>query len=539
MPISLLFVYNADSTVFAQLTDVAHKLLSPATYQCNLCKITYSAVAMKQEWKDYVESLPLKVDFKHRDEFIKEYPTLRKTELPAIFKINREDLTLLISAEELNRQTSVQELMKYLDDKLAQLDPISIRPDILPLTGTIQDYAWGGHTFLPSLIGIENTNQKPHAELWLGAHHQAPAQVEHLGSMRKLHELIGQFPREMLGPRAESNPALPYLFKILDVRQMLSIQAHPNKRQAEEGFAKENAAGLAATHRQRNYKDDNHKPEIHVALTDFWLLHGFRPIHEIVATLGSVPEFATYFASDAIRLQRHPDFLPEFYQKILNLPQEAVDSLLSPLIERIKNESPTKDSPDFWALRAAHDFMLPDCHFDKGIMSIYLLNLVRLHPGEGTFQSAGTLHAYLEGVNVELMASSDNVLRGGLTPKHVDPAELMNIVDFRTERPEILSGTQVSPFEKIFLSPVDDFALSRLDLPPHTTYSLVARHGPDTMVFLEGEAEVRSTATTLHRTKGEACFISHDVTYEILTGEKPALIFRASLPKDSNPFITG
>ena len=165
-----------------------------------------------------------------------------------------------------------------------------------------------------------------------------------------------------------------------------------------------------------------------MALTEFWMLHGFRPLEQIADTLEHTPELGSLMAGFRQRLaaaghdhQARRGLLRELYSNVMTMPQEQVDSLLNGLLSRLQAKPVTdKDSADYWALRAAENFPLPGGHRDRGIFSVYLLNLVHLQPGQGTFQPAGVLHAYLEGVNVELMANSDNVLRGGLTTKHVD-----------------------------------------------------------------------------------------------------------------------
>ncbi|MFM8717671.1 MAG: mannose-6-phosphate isomerase, class I, partial [Spartobacteria bacterium] len=309
---------------------------------------------------------------------------------------------------------------------------------IFRIKGVVQHYDWGGFDFIPALLGQPHPSSEPCAELWLGAHGGGASTIESPEGCFSLPEVIHSAPREVLGGTVAErfHNSLPYLFKVLDARKMLSIQAHPTLAQAREGFEAEETAGVPLKASTRNYKDRNHKPEVHVALTDFWMLHGFRPLEEISASLQNVPEFRTLMPDFGSRLQTADSsaraaLLRELYERIMTMPQSEVDDFLNSLIARLEKESPLdNDLPDFWALRAAREFPLPDGHRDRGIFSIYLLNLVRLKPGQATYQSAGTLHAYLEGVNVELMANSDNVLRGGLTPKNVDVPELMRVVRF-------------------------------------------------------------------------------------------------------------
>ena len=163
---------------------------------------------------------------------------------------------------------------------------------IIPIEGVVQQYAWGGHRFIPELLCIENPEQKPFAELWMGTHNRGPATITNASTPQTLVSWLDQNPKA-LGSKVQQqfHGKLPFLFKVLDVRQMLSIQSHPTKEQAEIGFQKENELGIPLAARHRNFKDDNHKPEIMVALTPFWLLHGFKSEKAIAKVLEEVPEF--------------------------------------------------------------------------------------------------------------------------------------------------------------------------------------------------------------------------------------------------------
>src|ERR1700721_3173835 len=177
--------------------------------------------------------------------------------------------------------------------------------DVVILRGVVQHYDWGGHNFIPDLLGIENATRKPYAELWMGAHSKAPSIVELESGDVPLDEFIAQAPEAILGQAASArfDGRLPYLFKILDVHKMLSIQAHPTLAQAKEGFARENAEGLPIDAGNRNYKDATHKPEIGVALTDFWMLHGFRPLEQIAETLDRTAELGPLMPAFIERLK--------------------------------------------------------------------------------------------------------------------------------------------------------------------------------------------------------------------------------------------
>ncbi|HPG40568.1 MAG TPA: mannose-6-phosphate isomerase, class I [bacterium] len=401
-------------------------------------------------------------------------------------------------------------------------------PTILKLQGAIQHYAWGGKSFIPELLHRDNATAEPFAEYWLGAHPKSPAIIKANEESIGLNMLFTAAP-QLLGAAVINNfgPALPYLFKILDAREMLSIQAHPSKQQAREGFTRENARGIPLDAPNRNYKDNNHKPEVHVALTDFYMLHGFRPLAEIETMLNGIPEFAPLL----------PEFagndLKNLYRVIMTMPQRQVDDLLNPLLARLEplfaQGKLTPDAPDYWAVQASRSFPLSEGHRDRGLFSIYLLNLVHLQPGQGTFQAAGVPHAYLRGVNVELMANSDNVLRGGLTPKYIDAQELLKTLSFAAGKPEILNGDKVSATETVYKTPARDFELSKIHLTNNERWSAPALHGPDILIALEGQAIISAAQNQMEISRGVACFAPAGLDYHI-NSTTGVVLFRATVP---------
>ncbi|TWU39593.1 mannose-6-phosphate isomerase, class I [Novipirellula artificiosorum] len=409
---------------------------------------------------------------------------------------------------------------------------------LLKIRGVVQHYDWGGFDFIPHLLGQPELSAKPCAELWMGSHANGPSVVQIDDATLPLPELIARSPRQVLGERVAERFAnrLPYLFKVLDARKMLSIQAHPSLSQAAEGFEKEELAGVSITSPNRNYKDRNHKPEVHVALTDFWMLHGFRPLEEIADTLDSVPELQVLmpdFREQLVAAGDDPEaraaLLRTLYEQTMTMPQSEVDRILDPLLQRLDHVS-DKDDPNFWAARAAREFPLPDGHRDRGIFSIYLLNLVRLKPGEATYQPAGTLHAYLEGVNVELMANSDNVMRGGLTPKHVDVAELMSVLCFNDGSAEKLRGQSVSDLETTFPTPAEEFELSRIELAGHQAYHSGVRNGPEILIVMKGSLSALSGDQSLQLKAGEILLAPQTLSYTLDAGAEPTVLFKASTP---------
>lgn len=410
---------------------------------------------------------------------------------------------------------------------------------LLRLQGVAQHYEWGGYDFIPNLLRQPNPDRRPFAELWMGAHASAPSLTYLDGNWVGLDQLLAAAADAILGPDENRfGGRLPYLLKILDARQMLSIQAHPTREQAQAGFARENAAGIPLKAPERNYKDENHKPEVHVSLGGFWMLHGFRPLEEIAATLHTVPELALVMPTFTSRLSAAGNddaprkaLLRDLYGRVMTMPQEEVDALLDPILRRLEAaETPPKDTPEYWVRRAERDFPLPGGHRDRGIFSIYLLNLVNLSAGQATYQPAGMLHAYLEGANVELMANSDNVLRGGLTPKHVDVAELMKILTFESGKPEVITGGPGAAAETVFPTPADEFELSRIEVTPGQSYHSLPAHGPDVLIVMEGDAGVAAGVDRLDLRRGEIVLAPYNLPYTIRTEAAKAMLFKASVP---------
>ena len=308
---------------------------------------------------------------------------------------------------------------------------------LFALTGKIQNYSWGGRQFIPELLSEDLKSQKA-AEYWLGAHVNSPSIVTTDAGEIALNTFLDSNLNQTLGAEiAKKFGRLPFLLKVLDVNDMLSIQVHPSKLEAEKGFKFENEKGIPLTASYRNYKDDNHKPEIMVALSEFWLLHGFLVKEQLTQRLNEIPEF-----KGLVNVFENDGYLG-LYKTVMEQSQEESDKILSPLINRILPEYKAgrldKSSPDYWAAKA-FDMSEDKDVFDKGIFSIYFLNIIHAGKGDAIFQDNGIPHAYLQGQNIELMANSDNVLRAGLTPKHVDVPELLKHVVFEETKPGLMSG---------------------------------------------------------------------------------------------------
>lgn len=397
---------------------------------------------------------------------------------------------------------------------------------VFRLQGKVQHYAWGGSTYLPKLLSMTNPDNKPFAEYWMGAHENSPSLLVADESIA-LDKYIQQQPEETLGSYTMRKfGRLPYLLKILDVKDMLSIQVHPTKKNAELEFAAENQKGVALNAPNRNYKDDNHKPELMLALSEFWLLHGFKPFAALEKILLDTPELAFL----APTFTKH-SYLG-LYKKVMEMPQEEINKVLQPLLDRIlplyKEERLKKSEEHFWAARAALTYNEPG-RIDRGIFSIYFFNLLNLHPGEAIFQDAGLPHAYLEGQNVEIMANSDNVLRGGLTPKHVDVPELLKHVKFEETVPRIIMEDQTPGHIVVYHTPAPDFELSKISLLQGESITVKA-HSVEIFIVLEGNIGViEQDGEPFSRKTGEAFLAFCQAKFE-MKAQQDAVVYRASVP---------
>jgi mannose-6-phosphate isomerase len=323
---------------------------------------------------------------------------------------------------------------------------------------------------------------RPVAELWFGAHAQGPSAAPAHGTT--LDALVAADPDGLLGADcvARFGPELPFLLKVLAADTALSIQVHPDRAQAAAGFAREDAAGIPRDAPERNYRDPNHKPELLCALTPFDALCGFRPVSATLDLLASLdlPEL-----SFVIDLLHGPDPLRAAFTAVLEHPDPA--PLVAAVIRRVADAA---DGPLHAARLAAEHF--PD---DVGVLLTLLLNYVRLQPGEAIFLGAGNVHAYLRGAGVEIMANSDNVLRCGLTPKHIDIPELLRITDF-TELAEPRRPSVGGRFDV----PVPDFSLTRLQVDEPTG---LHDAGPCIALCTSGEISLGDIAIR----RGHAAFV--------------------------------
>ncbi|MGI5426260.1 mannose-6-phosphate isomerase, class I [Streptomyces sp. CA-179760] len=342
------------------------------------------------------------------------------------------------------------------------------------LDNTIRPYAWGSPTAIPNLLGVEPTGE-PQAEMWMGAHPGAPSRT----GRGTLVEVVDAAPEKELGPAAVAKfgARLPFLLKILAAGAPLSLQVHPDLAQAKEGYADEERRGIPVDAPHRNYKDANHKPELICALTEFDGLCGFRDPLEAAGLLDDLGVDSLKPYVDL--LHAHPE-----------------DAALREVLTAILTADPDEMSRTVTEAAAACDRLggayapYADIahHYpgDPGVIAAMLLNHVRLQPGEALYLGAGVPHAYLQGLGVEIMANSDNVLRCGLTPKHVDVPELLRIVHFRAGDPGVLRPEASPDGEEVYETPIDEFRLSRYVLPEAGATHDLTRPTPQILLCTAG-----------------------------------------------------
>ena len=392
---------------------------------------------------------------------------------------------------------------------------------ILRLHGRVQPYAWGSRTELARLQGRPAPTAAPEAELWFGAHPQGPAIAEDAqGQRRPLREVLADDPAGTLGAdvAARFGPTLPYLLKVLAVEHPLSLQVHPTATQARAGFDAEETRGIPRDAPERTFRDPWPKPELLCALTPVTALIGFRdPTRTLrllraldVPALGGIVE----------RLEHDGTTLSETVRELLTWPShERTD-----LVAAVRDAASALPHASHFADEARHLVRLAIAYpHDPGVVVASLLELVRLHPGEVVYLPPGQLHSYLHGTAVELMAASDNVMRGGLTAKHVDVGALLDVLDSRALATPLVAPRDLGT-EVVYDTDAPHFRLSRVPVDGEV---VLDRRGPETLLVVEGDATASADGTDVPLAAGQAAFVPASARTLHLDGR--AVVFRASV----------
>jgi mannose-6-phosphate isomerase len=391
----------------------------------------------------------------------------------------------------------------------------------------IQEYAWGSQEMLPRFLGQESPSQAPQAELWMGAHPNAPSLVQVSGEWQRLDSLIQQAPGTLLGTKNKDQfgPHLPFLFKVLAVARPLSLQVHPNAKQAWAGFQKEEAMAVPPSAAQRIYKDPNPKPECICALEPFWGLNSFRSPSEIAEWFSQLASQELQPEIDILCREQNFDGLQEMLSSLFNMDKRRQRKVLDPIRDQAKAFAELdRTDPRHWLA-----VLIEEYPQDIGVLAPFFLQIMYLEPGQAAFLPPGRLHAYLHGLGLEIMANSDNVLRAGLTSKHVDVDELLRTVDFDHSPLRPLEAVPCGQGIASYPVMTDEFSLSVLQmLPGLTEMEVYSRGSIEILLCVSGNFTVIDghNVVELHLKKGQSVCIPACVDTWKIYGQ--GQVFRAS-----------
>lgn len=388
------------------------------------------------------------------------------------------------------------------------------------LSGPVRDYAWGSRSFLADLQGRPSPTDLPEAELWFGTHPTGPASVDlDDGTTRRLDALIAQDPVGVLGREVleRFGPRLPFLVKLLAAAEPLSLQAHPSSARAAAGFADEEARALPIDAPERRYRDPWPKPEILRALTPFRALGGFRSPARTLELLDRLDVDELQWVQNGLRSAAAADgtVLAGVVRRLLTLPEGPREELVAAVAAGARRMLTDALDSAPWAAEARTALELSSRYpSDPGVVVALLLNLVELAPGEAIHFPPGNLHAYLEGAGVEVMAASDNVLRGGLTAKLVDVDELLQVLEVGDGGVPRVATRGALPGERVFAAPTPFFRLSEFA----DGEVELDRRGPQILLCTHGDATIAADPAVVRLTPGQAAFVTaaaHRVTVAV------------------------
>ena len=403
------------------------------------------------------------------------------------------------------------------------------------LRGAVRTYAWGSRTAIAEFTGRPSPTAHPEAELWFGAHPGDPAWLETEDGERSLLDTLREDPEGQLGGgvRGRFGDTLPFLVKVLAADEPLSLQAHPSALQAVEGFAREEKLGIPVSAPIRNYRDASHKPEILVALGEFEALAGFRSVAHSVELMRALAVTDLDPFLHLLSDQSAADGLRAVFTTWITAPQPALDVLVPAVIEGAIHYLRSGKKKFFAEAKTVLELgeRYPG---DAGVLASLLLNRINLRPGEAIYLPAGNLHTYMHGVGVEVMANSDNVLRGGLTPKHVDVPELLRVLDFAPASEDLIRPKITTDgIELVYNTPAPEFAVSVLCIDgEHLGHEIDApsRHdGPQILLCTEGSTVVHAKGSKVTLERGSAAWVAADDGPIRLASERPTKLFRATV----------
>jgi mannose-6-phosphate isomerase len=386
---------------------------------------------------------------------------------------------------------------------------------VVRLQNTIRDYAWGSRTALPELIGVESDGT-PQAELWMGAHESAPSV---LPSGDSLYDLVSAGPSDVLGEETAErfDGRFPFLAKLLAAGQPLSIQAHPSREQAIDGYARDEAAGIPRDAAERNYKDAWPKPEILIALGPFDALVGFRPLEATVALLDALKPVGLEELTESLRDGK----LQEAFTQFMSTDRDTIRPLVAALGEACAQYAGEAFAAEVETLsKLCADF--PD---DPGVLAALLLNRIRLERFQAVYLPAGNVHAYLHGLGFEVMANSDNVLRGGLTAKHIDVPELVSVVDFEPLADPVLAETAVGDGVSTYETGCEYFAIHKVELSG--AERTIDGAGPRIICCVAGTVDAVGKDSEVTLSSGQSAFAAGPEGPCILRGSGTAFVVSA------------
>jgi len=393
-----------------------------------------------------------------------------------------------------------------------------IEPRPYKLINHIQNYKWGSRgkeAFIPNLLGFEGED-KPYAELWIGAHPKLSSKILVEGEAQSLKGIVERYPNEILGESVAEKfgNKIPFLFKVLSANQALSIQTHPNKKQAIE-LHKNNSA---------NYQDDNHKPEIAIALDSLSALVGFRPLNEIEDNIVKYPQISEFIGNEVgtkFLQNKTKSGLKNLFSTLMNRSIETEE--LEKTIQLLTNDfdQKTEHSEDERLYLTLHK----QYGVDIGLLVLFFLNVVSLKPGEAIFTPAGIPHAYLKGNIVECMANSDNVVRAGLTPKFKDITQLINILTYEFGKPELI-GNELNKNTYKYSVSADEFRVEKITLN-NQSVDFRTDNRIEIILLIDGDV----TCEGLEITKGEAILFPALLSNYTIATQHKATLFRVVVPQ--------